>query len=294
MSTYTIERLARRGSRHAFALLLQHIRDGEEPFVTYGSIARLLEARLRIPRVFATHIGSVAGTLMDEIETVDGDAPPINALITRPSGIPGKGFGGYYNRLWRPDGGRHWDKLSRGRKLEVVEEIRVAVRRFDDWDHIYRKLYGANPKPAVVPKKFTEKDGKPPETGRRPGAGESPEHRKLKMWAAANPEELGLSRAMVGRPEQGLLSGDRIDVLFSDGANFVAVEVKSILSSEDDWQRGIYQCVKYGAVVVAQERPVPVSVRTILLTELPLTPELKARARELGVGLKVHVLNAPR
>ncbi len=228
---------------------------------------------------------------MDQIETVSRDAPPINALITRPNGIPGNGFGSYYDRLWRPLGGRHWDKLSSRRKLEVVEEVRVAVRRFEDWERIYRELYRANPKPSVLPKKFTELDGKPPETARRPGAGEGPEHRKLKMWVAANPEQLGLPRAMLGSTEHGLLSGDRIDVLFSDGANFLAVEVKSILSSEDDWQRGIYQCVKYRAVIAAQECPVPVSVRTMLLTELALTPELKARARDLGVELKVRRVN---
>ncbi len=106
-----------------------------------------------------------------------------------------------------------------------------------------------------------------------------------------NPGRLGLSSAMIGVPEQSLLSGDRIDVLFSDGANFVAVEVKSILSGEDDWQRGIYQCVKYRAVVMAQERPVPTTVRAILLTEQPLTPELAARARELDVIMRVNALD---
>lgn len=52
MSTYTVDRLARRGARHALALLLQHIRDGDEPFVTYGAIARLLEAKLKFHSCF--------------------------------------------------------------------------------------------------------------------------------------------------------------------------------------------------------------------------------------------------
>lgn len=288
--TYTVDRLAQRGSRHALALLLQHIRDADEPFVTYGAIAKLLQRKLRIPIVFPTHVGAVAGTMMDEIERVDGSAPPINALVTRPSGIPGGGFGGYYNRLWRPEGGRTWDKLHRSRKLEVVEEIRIAVRQFADWDGLYRKLYGVSPSRVVVRKRFAEKDGKPPETSRS-GTGESKEHRKLKLWAAAHPTALGLSSAMVGVLEQDLLSGDRIDVLFSDGVDFVAVEVKSILSSEADWQRGIYQCIKYGRVLEAQQLPVETIVRTILLTELPLTAELKARARSLGVFTKVHRVN---
>ncbi|WP_287156691.1 hypothetical protein [Euryhalocaulis sp.] len=244
--------------------------------------------------MFPTHIGAVAGKLMDQIENVDEDAPLINALITRSNGIPGRGFGGYYDRLWRPSGGRYWENATRKQKLEIVEEIRAEVRQYRRWDQVYRDLYGVDPKEVILARKYTEKDGKPPETARRPGAGESPEHRNLKLWAAANPEALGLSETMVGTPEQGLLSGDRVDVLFTDGAKFVAVEVKSILSSEDDWQRGIYQCVKYRAVVSALEKPLPVSVRTILLTELPLTPELKTRARELGVQLKVKNLNGAK
>jgi hypothetical protein len=291
--SYTVDQLASRGPRYAFALLLQHIRDGDEPFVTYGAIARLLERRFRIPHVFPTHVGSVAGALMDEIETARKDAPPINALITRPNGIPGSGFAYYFDRLWREQGGRHWSKLSRTSKLHVVEEIRAAVRRYAHWDEIYRKLYRADPPHRPRPKTFTERDGKPAETARRPGTGESVEHRRLKEWAVANPDRLGLARAMKGVTEQPLLSGDRIDVLFSDGENFVAIEVKSMLSSEDDWQRGVYQCVKYRAVLQAQERPVPTSVRAILLTERPLTAELKARASELDVALRVVAVNAP-
>ena len=83
-------------------------------------------------------------------------------------------------------------------------------------------------------------------------------------------------------------------MLFTDGASFVAVEVKSTLSTDDDLRRGVYQCVKYRAVLQAQEIPVSVSVRTMLLTERELPADLKARARQLGVLLKVHSINPPR
>jgi hypothetical protein len=289
-TTYHVPSLARRGARHAMGLLLQHIR-ADEPFATYGSIARLLEAKLRIPRVFPTHIGAVAGKMMDRILEVDEDAPLINALVTRPSGIPGKGFGGYYDDRHRASGGRHWTALSRKRKLDVVEDVRAQVRRYPDWDKIYRELFGKAPPPPVAKKRFTEKDGKPPETARPPGAGESREHKKLKKWVADNPAELGLGGAMKPEPEWPLLSGDRIDVLFSDGTSFVAVEVKSIRSSPDDLRRGIYQCVKYRAVIEAQEHPVTTPVRAILVSEERLSRDLQARARLLGVGLKVQLIN---
>jgi hypothetical protein len=294
MSTYTVDRLARRGARYALALLLQHIHHGYEPFVTYGAIARLLETKLKIPRVFPTHIGSVAGTMMDLIEEEEAQAPLINALVTRPNGIPGKGFGGYYNRRIRREGERTWNKLPRGRKLEVVAEVRAEVRRYPGWDALYATLFGAAPPKAPKPKHYKERDGKPVDTDRPIGKGESPEHKKLKDWAVKNPAALGLARGFKGTPEKGLLSGDRIDVLFTDGESFVAVEVKSTLSTDDDLRRGVYQCVKYRAVVAAQESPVSVAVRTMLLTERDLPDDLKTRARELGVLLKVHAINPPR
>lgn len=293
MSTYTVDRLARRGARYALALLLQHIRDGDEPFVTYGAIARLLEMKLRIPRVFPTHIGSVAGTMMDLLLDEDPDAPLINALVTRPNGIPGKGFGGYYNSRIRRDGERTWDKLPLRRKLKVVAEVRAEVRRYPNWSALYAELFGAAPPKAPKAKRYKERDGKPAETDRPFGKGESPEHKRLKDWAVENLVALGLAKGFEGTPEKGLLSGDRIDVLFTDGASFVAVEVKSILSTDDDLRRGVYQCVKYRAVVEAQERPVAVSVRTMLLTERDLPDDLKTRARELDVLLKVHAINSP-
>lgn len=294
MATYRVQNLARRGARYALQLLLQHVRDGDEPFVTYGAIARLLENKLRIPKVFPTHIGWVAGEMMDQIERADPDAPLINALVTRQTGIPGLGFGGYYDRLLKPTGTRSWKHLGNRRKLEVIEEIRGEVRNYPNWDKLYRTIYGVAPPSNPKPKKFTERDGKPPETSRRPGSGESPEHHRLKEWARENPQKLGLGHLMKGELEKGLLSGDRIDVLFTDGTSFVTVEVKSILSGTDDHQRGVYQCVKYRAILEAQELPVSANVTALLLTEEEVSPELQTRAKALGVILKVHTVNPPR
>lgn len=294
MSSYTVEQLRRRGPRYAFALLLQHVASGEEPFVTYGAIARHLEEKLGIARVFPTHIGAVAGALMDRILEEDPGAPLINGLITRPSGIPGRGFGGYYDGAIRRAGGRRWSALGRSRRIEELEKVRSAVRRYPGWEQLYRRLFGSAPAKAQRRKTYRERDGKPPETSFPRNGGESPEHRRLKDWAAANPQALGLSRSMTGEAESDQLSGDRVDVQFTDGKAFVVCEVKSILSGEADWQRGLYQCVKYRAVRQAQELPAEPDVRAILLTERALPPELQERARALGVTLKVKKLNQRR
>jgi len=172
-----------------------------------------------------------------------------------------------------------------------VADVRAEVRAYDGWDAIYKKLYGETPPKIAKPKRFTEEDGNPPETAKKGGTGESDEHKELKQWACDNPKALNIRAGMKGTPEADLLSGDRIDVLFTDGEGYVAVEVKSIHSGYDDWQRGIYQCVKYRTVLEAQELPVKVKVRTILLTEEELPQELIDRARLLGVKTKVRALH---
>ena len=50
-----------------------------------------------------------------------------------------------------------------------------------------------------------------------------------------------------------MLSGDRLDVYFKlkDGKQ-IAIEVKSRISDDADILRGIYQCVKYKAVLSAE------------------------------------------
>ena len=69
----------------------------------------------------------------------------------------------------------------------------------------------------------------------------------------------------------------------------LAIEVKSRDSNWADLQRGIYQCVKYQAVLRAQERGER-TIRTLLVTESDLRPDLENLARRLGIRhLQVQV-----
>ena len=70
-------------------------------------------------------------------------------------------------------------------------------------------------------------------------------------------------------------------------ARTVAIEVKSRDSDWADLRRGVYQCVKYRAVIAAQDiRRKPV-VECWLVTEEPLPSDLKTLTRLLGVRTKV-------
>lgn len=72
---------------------------------------------------------------------------------------------------------------------------------------------------------------------------------------------------------------------------FRAVEVKSIRSGYDDLKRGIYQCVKYREVKIAEMQPYDADVEAILVTERELPPDLLERARLLGVRHKCVAVN---
>lgn len=287
---YQRQWLNEKGAPYLLALILTKLETMDEPFVTYGETAEMLERELKTSKIFSLHIGGVAGKMMDEIISVAKGAPPINTLVTSSSGIPGTGFGRYYDNLWRAKRGRKWEDLDRDQKLEVVRDIREAVRNYKGWDRVFQKAFGEQPS-RLEQKTFTEQDGNPLETVVPRGKGESEQHKRLKEWARNNPSAIGLPRGFTGEVENDLLSGDRVDVLFTKGEEFAVVEVKSCLSSDDDLRRGIYQCVKYREVVRATRLPVEVDVRAILLSERELPAQLAVRAKLLRVKSRVHKWN---
>ena len=86
--------------------------------------------------------------------------------------------------------------------------------------------------------------------------------------------------------EVELLSGDRVDVVSVTEDRTVAIEVKSKDSDWADLRRGVYQCVKYRAVIRAQDIRRNANVESWLVTETPLPHELKRLARRLGIQTK--------
>lgn len=291
MSSYTLEQLGNEGPQFAMAMLIHCLKSGE-PFITYGAIRDELQHQLEIKTIFPTQIGHVAGSLMNKILELDPNAPLINALITRPDGLPGKGVGNYFADKYRNDRYRKWDQVSGKEKQSLVNKERVKVLRYAGWEKLNEKLFGATALKKLRKKSGSEKDGHTYNGKNYGGSAESEEHKKLKNWVAANPSRIGLNKSFgKGITESLLLSGDEIDVLFSESINFVTVEVKSCRSNDDDLRRGIYQCVKYRKVKEAEHSPNKVNVRALLVTERQLNPELKARARLLKVGHKCVAIN---
>jgi hypothetical protein len=291
MSAYTIEELCEKGPLFTMAMLLDCLKGGES-FVTYGAIRDELQYQLGIDTIFPTQIGYVAGSLMNQILEVDPRAPLINALITRPNGIPGVGVGSYFANRYKVPAYNKWAAVLPKKKRDLVDREREKVLRYGRWEQINSRLFGNGAKTLLRKTEGTEVDGLSRNGWNYGGEAESEEHKKLKSWVAANRHKIGLAKSFgKGVPESRLLSGDTVDVLFSDGTNYVTVEVKSCRSNDDDFRRGIYQCVKYRAVKQAEHHPNKAAVRAILVTERELNEELKARARILGVAVKCVSVN---
>jgi hypothetical protein len=118
------------------------------------------------------------------------------------------------------------------------------------------------------------------------GGGESEDHKALKAYVAQNPQAIGLgANTSIGITEFPLPSGDYLDVSFSGKKVWVAAEVKSSKSAEGDIVRGLFQCIKYRAVMeaVLLTEARPQNARALLVLESMLPQSLIPLRNMLGV-----------
>ncbi|ATX67513.1 hypothetical protein [Roseinatronobacter bogoriensis] len=124
------------------------------------------------------------------------------------------------------------------------------------------------------------------EAARSFGGGEGPEHKSLKEFVRLNPQCVGLPIGSgEGESEVVTPSGDRIDVIFERMDCIVAVEVKPASAPIHDITRGLFQCVKYRAVLQAHSDFVGDSRPVVLLLVLggTLPADLFPLRNSLGV-----------
>lgn len=91
--------------------------------------------------------------------------------------------------------------------------------------------------------------------------------------------------------EYSFLSSDQIDVLFKYDGEWVGTEVKSINSAESDILRGIFQCLKYRALVEAEQKfkRQTVSYRVLLVLGGKLPDVLRDLIELLEVDVRENV-----
>ena len=252
--------------------------------MTYTDAKRHLENDCGFGVIFTVAVGKVAGAAMNKLLDCDSNVPLLNVLLIRSdTGLPGSGAVGYLarrypNRRWLRARNAHKD--NRWRKL--IEDEAARVYAYPHWDDLYRKVYNSRLRPSDVDSKGREKDGT-----RNGRGGEGPNHRALRLRILRNPSLVRTElRPEATNTEVELLSGDRVDVVSITEDTTIAIEVKSKDSDWADLRRGVYQCVKYRAVMKAQDIRRNPCVESWLVTETPLPDELKNLARRLGVQTK--------
>lgn len=289
MTGYTKQQLSTEGLPVAMEFLIAAARSGQP--VTYQRLADHLAARLGKASISARHIGPwIAGPLMDFLlAKVDPKAPLINLLVVRGDNKkPGDGAEHYLKDRFKPRG-----RMSSLEQDVFAQEALNQIRAYHAWDDLFHRAFGRPLALDVESASETELDGQG-DNPRYGGLPESQEHKALKLFVCNNPHVLniGLKNA-VGAVERRLLSGDEMDVEFVQGPRRVGIEVKSLVSNRADHLRGIYQCVKYRAVMVAESGfdEAEAQCESVLVTETPLSRELAALAARLKVVHR-HVVRA--
>ncbi len=205
------------------------------------------ELGLKNPRNMNWVLGSVGVTLEELSARHDWDEPipAIQSLvINQHQRLPGHGFDGF---LAARVG--HYESLSNAQKRVYLDGYWQDVFAYPYWGEVLAECGLAAAASAPASARIIDQAKR----GKSGGGGEGDEHRELKEYISRNPAEVGLTATFPhGTMEAPLPSGDKIDVLFSGRQTMLAVEVKSRISNKVDLARGLFQCVKYRAVMLAE------------------------------------------
>lgn len=188
-------------------------------------------------------IGGIMATIQDILDNLSlqkqKTIPTLNGLTrNKKSGLPSDGFDYVIE---------NYSNLSEDSKMGEVNKLNYMAHLYD-WDWVLKELQ-LEPDMIYVPDELDKK-----KVSLKHGyGGEGAEHKTLKNYVQQNPDKFGIKRVLYSSTEKMLLSSDRLDVYFETQSNMhVAVEVKPQTAPEEDVMRGIFQCVKYKAVMDAE------------------------------------------
>jgi len=256
-------------ARAALPLLVRQAQAGAPVF--YSDLAE--ELGMPNPRNLNYVLGSIGQSLERLSKAWKSKVPPIQCLVVNKStGLPGEGIGWFLVKK------EAFAALPLRQKRAIVEAELQHVFSYPRWEEVLKAL-------KLEP---TTSDFSPIVTKATGGfgGGESEDHKALKEYVARNPKAIGLnSNTQAGVTEYPLPSGDSLDVSFNGKAVWVAVEVKSVISAEADIVRGLFQCVKYRAVMeaVLLTEARPQNARALLVLESAFPQSLIPLRNILGV-----------
>ena len=259
----------------------------QQTTLTYKEVKHRLEKKCKFDTIFSSRIGRIIGPVMDKILERKPSAPLLNVLLVRgDTRQPGGGAREYLaehfpEEKWLREKDAHKNYPDRWKR--IVKQATKEVYAFPHWEDLYKRVSGKSYEHDPVIIEGKERDGL--RWGRK---GEGENHKALRLWVKDNPDRIKKKfHGVRTETEVELLSGDRVDVVYYAKTETVAIEVKSRDSNRDDLKRGIYQCVKYRAVLRAQDLQQTFPVYSLLVTESKLDPDLEHLAKKLGVKHQV-------
>ena len=209
-------------------------------------------------------------TVMRELRIMTGeDVPTLNALVKTPKeGIPSDGFDFVYP---------NYNGLTLSEKLVFVAGINEKALNYQKWDWVLDQL-GLQPSKIITEQELEA-------ISVHGGGGEGKEHKAIKEYVYKHPESLGITGVTRKETEHPLPSGDRLDVYFETSDCRYAIEVKPSTSPDDDITRGIFQCVKYRAILEAIRKVEygKYDISTLLVIAGSMSDKNKILAEVLGI-----------
>ena len=225
-----------RQAREAMPILVLHAKAHATLF--YGDLAR--ELQMANPR----HLNHVLGTIGHSLEELGRRwgqrVPPIEALVcNKATEMPGDGVQGFL-----PAG---FAKHAVAQRRQILKNVLWEVFNYPRWDAVLGEF---RLQPAVGPSLLPP----PRRPTRRHHGEESQEHKDLKQYVSTHPQIVGVSaRRAPGSVEFEFPSADCVDVLFKAKTRWTGVEVKPADAPDEEIQRGLFQCVKYTALIEAMQ-----------------------------------------
>lgn len=282
-----------KAAKAIFPILVWLAKRGE--IITYSELNDLIVRHGILHHVIAVQYGNPAGLIGNIViefeKKLKKTIPPINSLIvSKKNRLPSKGIDWYLERYLKATDKKR--EFTTEEKKAIVEEIHSEVYSFKEWDLILKEL---NLKPFKHKYPFFDDEvGKKNDKIYRGGwssEGESDEHKNLKHFIANNPHLIGLNefKPKDAKVEYIFPSADKADIVFVKGEKMIAVEIKSKISNDADIYRGIFQCIKYKALLRAEQKikKIPPVAESILVVERKINQALKHLAKKLNVEIIV-------
>ncbi len=234
---------------------------------TYGDLNKLLGYKSGLNSSIGHMLGA-SDLVLKRLEEMTGTSIPTpNGLVCNANtGVPSDGLSFVTEDKYK--------KMSKEDKEKFIRQLNSVAMHYDKWDWVLAQL--------GLKASVSLSDIEEIRSGHVLGSGgEGVEHRALKEYVATHPELFGAKEN--GITEYILLSGDRLDVWFPKSQ--IAVEIKPSTSPDSDILRGIFQCVKYKAMLDAEasvigEKP---EAKVLLVIGGKLSVSNKEVQKTLGV-----------